>query len=180
MTRFAAIVALAMLGAVACGAGGRSDAVGSPPATGREPGRAELIVVDRSIGPVRIGMTAQEVRAAIGRPGEVRPSDLHPGWERWRYRDRRLTLTVTESAEVWDVRTRSDRYRSDRGLRVGLGEAGIRQRLPHVKCRPYGGPARYRRWRVCTSGSETEGPFTQVLLVGGAGREIKIVRGLAV
>ena len=140
---------------------------------------ADRVVLDRSIGPARIGMTAAEVRSVIGQATEVRPSDLHPGWERCRYRDRGLTLTVTEMGEVWDVRTRSDRYRSKHGLRVGLREGRIRQRLPNPRCRPHGGPARYRGWRVCTSASNLDAPHTRVLLIRGVARQIIVARGLA-
>lgn len=177
--RLVALSFLAALLAAGCGGNGGSDAgAASPESIPRAPG-AERIVLDRSIGPARVGMTEDEVRAVIGQPAEVRPSDLHAGWERWKYRDRGLTLTVTEMGKVWDVRTRSDRYSSKRGLRVGLREGRIRQRLPNVDCRPYGGPSRYRRWRVCMSGSNLDGPHTRVLLIRGVAREIRVARGLA-
>ena len=166
---------LAALLAVGCGNGGSSTSPGLPP---RAPG-ADRIVVDRSIGPMRVGMTAHDVRSVAGAAAEVRRSDVHPGWELWTYRDLALALTVTEMGEVWDVRTRSARYRSKRGLRVGLRESQIRQRLPDADCRPYGGPARYRGWRVCTSGRNLEGPQMRVLLIRGVASEIIVARGLA-
>lgn len=177
--RLVGLSLLAALLAAGCGGNGASDAgAASPEAVPRAPGAAR-IVLGRSIGPARVGITADEVRSVIGQPTEIRPSDLHAGWERWRYRDRGLTLTVTEIGEVWDVRTRSDRYRSNRGLRVGLREGRVRQRLPNADCRPYGGPARYRRWRVCMSASNLDGPHTRVLLIRGVAREIRVARGLA-
>lgn len=125
-------------------------------------------------------MTQAELRAALGEPDVMAPSELHGGWERWTYRDRRLTLTLTERGEVWDVRTRSDRYRSVRGLRVGLREREVRQRLEGVTCQAYGGPRRYRRWRVCNSReSELYRPFTRVLLIRRVAQEVRIAQGLA-
>jgi hypothetical protein len=180
MRRIAALAVLMAQVAIACGGSGGADSGASPSQTDGGRDVADTIVIDEAIGPVGIGMVTAELRAAIGRPDEVGPSDLHGGWERWRYRDRRLTVTVTESGEVWDVRTRSDRYSSKRGLRVGLREAGVRRRLPAADCHAYGGPARYRRWRVCTTGAQAAGPFTRVLLVRGIAREIRIARGLAV
>ncbi len=139
---------------------------------------AEPVVVDRSIGPVHLGMRGEEVRATLGEPSRVLPSDLHGGWERWLYRKRRLTVTIGDG-RVWDVRTRSARYQTGRGLRVRLREAQIRRRLPNARCRPYGGPPRYRRWRTCTTLKEGNRPFTRVLLIRGVARELRVARGLA-
>lgn len=178
MTLWAALALLTALAASGCGANGSVDAHPTPPPSGSTASHAAS-VVDQSIGPVQIGMTIDEVHAEIGRPDQVRPSELHVGWERWTFRERGLTLTVTERDEVWDVRTRSPRYRSDRGLRVGLREDAIRRRLPNSQCREYGGPPRYRRWRICTSGRGLDGPFTRVLLIRGVARELSIAQRLA-
>lgn len=178
---FAALAVVIGLLVGGCGGGGRPDAGVTTP---REPAagwdEATRIVVDRSIGPVRTGMSKGELRAALGEPDKAAPSELHGGWERWTYRDRRLTLTLTERGEVWDVRTRSGRYRSGRGLRLGLRERHVRERLEGATCQAYGGPRRYRRWRVCNSrAGELGRPFTQVLLIRRVAREIRILQGLA-
>ena len=164
-----------------CGGDGRPAAGAATPRQQTSgTGAADGIVPDRSIGPVRIGMTQDELRAALGDPEETAPSELHVGWERWTYRSRDLTLTLTERDEVWDVRTRSERYRSNHGLQVGLHEGEIRRRLPRAKCQAYGGPRRYRRWRVCTSRtSEFYRPHTRVLLIRHVAREIRVMQGLA-
>lgn len=179
--KVAASAVLIGLLAGGCGGEGRPDAGVTTP---REPTAgsrgAGRIVVDRSIGPVRVGMTQAQLRAVLGEPDVMAPSELHGGWERWTYRGRRLTLTLTERGEVWDVRTRSDRYRSGRGLRVGLREREVRQRLEGVTCQAYGGPRRYRRWRVCNSReSELYRPFTRILLIGSVAQEVRIAQGLA-
>lgn len=178
--RLSAPVVLVVLLAAGCGADGRSgDGAATPRERTAGSSVAQRIVLDRSIGPVRIGMTQDELRAALGEPDDTAASEFHGGWERWAYRERRLTLTLTERGEVWDVRTRSGRYRSDRGLGVGLRERAVRRRLPGATCRAYGGPRRYRRWRVCTRSGDLGRPFTRVLLVRGVAREIRVARGAA-
>ena len=181
MTPWAALALLPALAASGCGANGSVGTHPTPPPAGSTAIRATapIVVVDVSIGAVQIGMTIDEVHAEIGRSDQVRPSELHVGWERWTFRARGLTVTFTERGEVWDVRTRSSLYHSNRGLRVGLREDAIRRRLPNSQCHAYGGRPRYRRWRICTSGREFDGPFTRVLLIRGGAREISIAQGLA-
>jgi hypothetical protein len=47
-----------------------------------------------------------------------------------------------------------------------------------LQCRPHGGPARYRRWRVCADTETYSRPFTSFTLVRGRVRYVTVAQGL--
>lgn len=161
----AALLPIALL--TACGSG---DAARSAPSI--RPGE--------SIAGVRLGMAEARVRRVLGEPDQVRPSGLHGGWETYVYRGRRLHVTIADRARVWDVRTLSPADRTAGGVGVGSTEAEVREDLPRLRCRPYGGPRRYRTWRVCADDAPQLRPFTQFTLIRGRVAAVTVARGLAV
>jgi hypothetical protein len=62
---------------------------------------------------------------------------------------------------------------------VGMTERRLRKTIDELHCRPYGGPPRYRRWRVCADTATYSGPFTSFTLVRGRVRYVTVAQGLA-
>lgn len=163
------MVVLVSLFAVSCAtqsAGSRAD----PPAR---------IQPRESIGGIALGMTAAQVRARLGPRDAQKPSELHQGWRQWVYRDSGVRVTFDESGTVWDVRTVSADFRTQRGAGVGSTEAQLREAFPGLRCRAAGpngtGPA-----RACVDVREYPGPFTQFWLSDGRTvSRVTVARGLA-
>jgi hypothetical protein len=137
------------------------------------------IRLKQGIAGVRLEMTREQVSATLGRPDGVRRSELHGGWTTWVYRRPRTRVTFDAGDLVWDVRTYSRDPRAPGGVGVGSSEREVRRALPSVRCRPYGGPARYREWRVCSDTRVYSGPFTTFTLVRGRVAHVTVARGLA-
>jgi hypothetical protein len=154
------------------GCGGDGDGGAGP---SREQGGA--IEPKQSIGGVRLGMAEAEVRALLGEPDAVKPSELHGGWTLWVYRDRRLRVTFEE--RVWDIRTTHPGDRTESGVGVGSTEREVQTAMPDVTCAPYGGPPRYRDWRTCVDTRGRRGPFTQFTLIRGRVTLVTVAQGLA-
>jgi hypothetical protein len=144
------------------------------------PARDGSIKLKRSIAGVKLNATEADVRLRLGAPSTKVPSELHGGWTRWIYRSRRLSVTFASDDHVWDVRTTSSRDRTATGVGVGSTERTVRRRVRGVRCRGYGGPSRYRHWRVCVDDARYRGPFTEFVLVRGRVFRVKVARGLAV
>lgn len=132
-----------------------------------------------SIAGVRLGASTNDVEALLGTPTTTRPSELHGGWVEWRYRSLRLRVTLDQSRHVWSVRTASRAHRTAGGAGVGLREQQLRNAMAGLRCQPYGGPRRYRHWRVCADTSTYSGPFTSFTLVRGRVRYVTVAQGLA-
>ena len=146
---------------------------------GAEPSHEQVGTIEpnKSIGGVRLGMAQAEVRALLGEPDTVEASELHGGWTLWVYSDRRLRVTFEE--RVWDVRTTHPGDRTADGVGVGSAEREVRRAMPVVNCGPYGGPARYRDWRICVDTRGRRGPFTQFTLIRGRVTLVTVAQGLA-
>jgi hypothetical protein len=162
-SRLAALVLVPSLVGVACGGDGPREAGIRP---------------KQSIAGIQLAMRQEQVREVLGNPAAVGPSGLHGGWTMWRYRAARLRVTFDERERVWDVRTYSAAHRTAGGLGVGTTERQLRSGV-RVTCRPYGGPARYREWRVCVDAADYRGPFTSFTLVRGRVRFVTVAMGLA-
>lgn len=128
---------------------------------------------------VRLGATAAQVRQLLGRPDAVRPSELHGGWTRIVYRSRRLHVTIEERGRVWDVRSLSPADRTAEGVGVGSRERQVRDALPELSCRRWGGSGPRRIWRVCADGPSPGRPFTEFTLIRDRVVMVKVARGLA-
>lgn len=132
----------------------------------------------RGIAGARLGMTRDAVEARLGPPVDIQASELHGGWTKATYRTPRMRVTFNGVDRVWDVRTYDRASRAPGGVGVGSTERRLRKAL-RLRCRPYGGPARYRAWRVCTDTAAHDGPFTDFTLVHGRVRYVTVAAGLA-
>ena len=174
-----ALLVVATAGVVACA--DRERGAGEEPKATPTAGSAELAIVPRrGIAGVRLGMTSAVVQNALGAPDQTASSRLHGGWTEWRYEKQRLTVTFDGDRSVWSVRSASREHRTPTGAGVGSTEAGLVDAMPSLHCRPYGGPARYRRWRTCDDAGDFQQPFTEFTLVGGVVRRVTVARGLAI
>jgi hypothetical protein len=169
MSAFILLAVLASVLVSGCGA-----AEDGAPAPSREP----TIEPRKAIGGVRLQMTAADVRARLGEADAVGPSDLHGGWMLWTYRDRRLRVTFTDD-RVWDIRTTHPGDRTTSDIGVGSSEREVREAMPDMRCEPYGGPRRRREWRICVDAGADRGPFTQLTLVRGRVKSVKVAQGVA-
>ena len=170
--RFAALVVVAAAAAFP-GCGGRDE-----PAAVKASDAA--IEPRRGIAGVRLAMTTAAVEQALGSPHSERESELHAGWTKWRYRRPRLRVTFDERGTVWDVRTYAREHRTREGVGVGSTEDELLRALPRLRCRPYGGPPRYRDWRSCKDGPALSEPLTTYTLVDGRVDFVTVARGVAV
>ena len=172
-----ALVLLVAVALSACGDGADGQAAARPSA--ERPHGNQVIEPRRAIAGIRLDVSADEVGDVLGKPDATAPSELHGGWVTWEYRDSHLRVTLDERRHVWDVRTYSAADRTPTGVGVGSTEREVGEAMRFVRCEPYGGPARYRRWRVCVDTRTYRGPFTSFTLVSGRVRYVTVARGLA-
>jgi hypothetical protein len=166
------VLVVLVVSVVLSGCGGDGDGGG-----GHSREQAGTIEPRKSIAGIRLGMAEAEVRALLGEPDAVKPSELHGGWTLWVYRDRQLRVTF--AGGVWDIRTTNAGDRTASGVGVGSTEREVRRAMPDVSCGPYGGPRRYRDWRTCVD-RRSRGPFTQFTLVRERVTLVTVAQGLAV
>lgn len=168
--RAVAALAVAAGGLIGCGVENEVPVAGSSDAA---------IEPKRGIAGVRLAMTAADVREVLGRPASRQASRLHGGWTEWRYRRPPMRVTFDDLGRAWDVRTEARAHRTREGVGVGSTEAELRRALPGLRCRPYGGPPRYRNRRSCTDGRGFGEPFTTFTVVDGRVESVTVARGLA-
>ncbi|MDX6718280.1 MAG: hypothetical protein QOJ63_534 [Solirubrobacteraceae bacterium] len=113
------------------------------------------IVVDRGIGPVRIGMTAREVRAALGRADDVARSGSTSALV---YRSRKLVVTLS-AGRVQIVSTRSRRERTAGGVGPGSTLRALRAGVRGTRCGSKAGVD------FCKVGSGRSGRRSTVFLI---------------
>jgi len=93
-----------------------------------------VIVVQRSIGGVKLQMTKAQVRAKLGRPMRVRVGSNEFGtFVEKVYR--RVTVTFQSGDRVTAVRTTSPLERTGRDVGVGSTAAQLRAGVRDVRCR---------------------------------------------
>lgn len=163
----------AMLVAGAVLVGCTAEGHGGPP-------RYPPVEPGRSVAGVRLGATAAQVRQVLGRPDAVRPSELHGAWRRFVYRSRRLRVTIEDRGRVWNIRSLSPADRTAGGLGVGSTERQLRDGLPRLRCRAWGGSGARRTWRVCADDRSPVRPFTEFTLIHDRVVMVTVARGLAV
>lgn len=113
------------------------------------------IVVNRGVDPVRLGMTAGQVRAALGPADLVERSGATTGLI---YRARKLVVTLV-GARVQIVSTRSRRERTATGVGPGSSLRTLRRGLRGERCGTKAGV------HVCKIGSSRRGRRSTVFLI---------------
>ena len=104
-----------------------------------------VIVVQRSIGGVKLQMTKAQVRAKLGRPMRVRVGSNEFGtFVEKVYR--RVTVTFQSGDRVTAVRTTSPLEHTGRDVGVGSTEAQLKAGVRNVRCRNTPG------FKICAGG----------------------------
>jgi hypothetical protein len=116
---------------------------------------AARIVVNRGVGRARIGMTASQVRAVLGRPDDVERSGSTSALV---YRSRKLVVTLS-AGRVQIVSTRSRRERTSRGVGPGSTLRALRAGVGGTRCGAKAGVD------FCKVGSSRSGRRSTVFLI---------------
>ena len=118
---------------------------------------AAKIVLNRGVEPVRIGMTAKQVRAKLGAADITERSGATTSLV---YRSRKLVVTVL-SGRVQIVSTRSRRERTVEGVGPGSTLRAVRRGVRGARCGAKAGVY------VCKIGSSRTGRRSTVFLIAG-------------
>lgn len=136
-----------LLSLTACGAGERRDA---PPTAGAD---TAWVVSPEGVGPVRIGMSAAEARAALGLPSDIiKPDECQ--YLGVRMLGRNVDVMV-ERDTVVRVDVIDSTVATTAGARVGDSEARVRALYPSLRTMPhkYTGPTGH--YLIVTPGADT-------------------------
>ncbi len=100
------------------------------------PVAAAKIVVRESIAGVKLGMTAAQVRAALGKPHHItyRPDQIEGSVKIFDYGATDVVLTRGPTAQVLRVKTTTRRERTSKGIGVGSTRAAIKRAYPAANC----------------------------------------------
>jgi hypothetical protein len=93
-----------------------------------------VIVVQRSIGGVKLQMTKAQVRAKLGRPMRVRVLTNEFGTVK-QLSYKRATVTFQSGDRVTNVRTTSPLEKTASGVGVGSTKFQVKARVPNVTCK---------------------------------------------
>lgn len=130
-----------------------------------------VIVPQRSIAGVALGMTPGQVRAELGRPSSVlRGRNIFGPWTRYRYP--RLTIFFQGNSRVTSISTTRRAERTARGVGVGSTERQLRGRH-RVRCERIVGI------RHCYVGSYRPGTRVTDFIVK-RGRVVQVIIGIVV
>jgi hypothetical protein len=92
-----------------------------------------VLVPQRGMAGIRLGMTQAKVRAKLGKPASVKHGSNDFGnYTELRYRG--LRVTFQGNANVTAIWTGSRHERTARGIGVGSTVAAVRARVPGVRC----------------------------------------------
>lgn len=131
-----------------------------------------------AIGPIRLGMTEQQVRRVLGRPSSVqraRVRRIHIVSLNYYMRgEYRVTLRGPRGAvRVSLIGTISRSQRTSRGLGIGSSERNLRDVYPNMRCKDVRGSGGGVIRRDCRVGSRTR-PHTVFVIGRGANRPVVI------
>jgi hypothetical protein len=137
---------------------------------------AALIVVQRSIAGVKLGMTAKQVRAVLGKPDAVSyPSNPIQGTvKRYRYGLTEVFIARGKDGRVYLVTTRSTRQKTSDGVGVGSSETVVHAHVKDVRCEGSGST------RTCEVGRLLPGHRVTSFFISKAGRVKRVSLGLVI
>jgi len=135
-----------------------------------------LIVVQRSIAGVKLGMTAKQVREVLGNPDAVSyPSNPIQGTvKRYRYGLTEVFISRGADGRVYLVTTRSTRQRTSDGVGVGSSETAVHAHIKNVHCQGSGAT------RICEVGRLLPGHRVTSFFISKAGRVKRVSLGLVI
>jgi hypothetical protein len=125
------------------------------------PGNADSAIrPGTGIGPIRLGMTEQQVRRALGRPNTVHRSRAGRIYivslNYYMRGEYRVTLRGRRGAvRVSLVGTNSRRQRTSGGIGIGSSERSLREAYPNMRCRDVRGSGGGVIRRDCRVGART-------------------------
>ena len=94
-----------------------------------------VLVIQKGMAGIRLGMTQAKVRAKLGAPTSVKHGSNDFGrFTQLRYPG--LRVTFQGNATVTAISTGARRERTPRGIGVGSTRAAVRARVPGVRCEP--------------------------------------------
>jgi hypothetical protein len=140
---------------------------------------AAVIVPDRSMAGVELGITAEEVIEILGDPDKsVTRRDFAGPKLTYDYRSRRIQVAMRpdEAGENWIVRfivTHAGKERTADGVGVGTHWRNVRSKLD-ATCR------KFNRRRICWTGSANPGENTTQFFVNRRGYVNKVWLGLII
>lgn len=133
-----------------------------------------VIVPQRSIAGVTLGMSQSEVENLLGEPSSVNrdTSDFGPFVELV-YRRQRLRVFLQGEEEVTRVSTTSRSERTSRRVGVGSSERSVKRNVRRVRCRTF------FRFRSCVVGREAAGRTVTVFDIR-RGRVSRVTLGIVI
>jgi hypothetical protein len=137
---------------------------------------AALIVVQRSIAGVKLGMTATQVREVLGKPDAVSyPSNPIQGTvKRYHYGLTEVFISRGKDGRVYLFTTRSTRQRTSDGVGVGSSEAAVHAHVENVHCEGSGAT------RTCEVGRLLPGHRVTSFFISKAGRVKRVSLGFVI
>jgi hypothetical protein len=133
-----------------------------------------LIVPQRSIAGVHLGMTQARVRAVVGRPDHVaRARNEFGRYTVFIYRRRQLQVVFQGGGAVTSVGTESRRERTRTGVGVGSTERAVRRGVRDVRCKTVTGT------RTCHVGTLRAGRRVTDFLLR-RGRVVRVTLGFVI
>jgi hypothetical protein len=137
---------------------------------------AALIVVQKSIAGVRLGMTAAQVRTVLGKPDAVtHPKNPIQGTvTRYRYGLTEVFIARGKDGRVFAITTRSARQKTSGGVGVGSSEALVHAHVSGVHCEGSGST------RTCQVGKALPGHRVTTFFISRAGKVKRVSLGLVI
>jgi hypothetical protein len=135
-----------------------------------------LIVVQKSIAGVKLGMTAKQVRDVLGKPDAVSyPKDPIQGTvKRYRYGLTEVFIAPGKDGRVYLVTTRSTRQKTSDGVGVGSSEAFVHAHVDNVHCEGS------RDTRICQVGKALPGHRVTTFFIARTGKVKRVSLGFVI
>jgi hypothetical protein len=126
------------------------------------PAAGSTVVVQESIAGVKIGMTAAQVRAQLGKPKKVgyRPDQIQGSIKVYDYGLTDVYLSRGAEGQVFHVVTTSRKQRTKEGLGVGSTRAAIKRGYSKARCFE----------RICAIGDAPAGEAVTTFYFTAAGK----------